>query len=122
MHIIDETSNENSGASPFLKSIRNLRDVAYGEVSKKLIPRRKASRTVAMASSSDTGPKTFPRGEAPKPTELSLRPVVPSSRSSTLAVGGDAIDSLNSGKTAGAGMQRRTERVKRWSGVVEVPS
>ena len=39
-----------------------------GEVSKKLIPRRKASRTEAFASSSETMLKTLPRGDAPKPT------------------------------------------------------
>lgn len=53
----------------------------YGEVSKKLTPRRKASRTAAKASCSETSPKTLPRGEAPKPTELSLSPVLPSGRS-----------------------------------------
>lgn len=86
-----------------MKPIRNSRDLTYGEVSKKLIPRRKASRTVAMASSSDTGPNTFPRGEAPKPTELSLRPVFPSSRSSTLAAGGEDIETRSRGDKAGLG-------------------
>ena len=46
----------------------------YGDVSKKLIPRRKASRTEAFASSSETVPKTLPRGDAPKPTQLSFSP------------------------------------------------
>lgn len=55
----------------------------YGEVSKKLIPRVKAWRTVAMASDSDIAPKTLPRGEAPNPTQLSLCPVLPSGRSSS---------------------------------------
>ena len=45
----------------------------YGEVLKKLIPRRKASRTEAFASSSETVPRTLPRGDAPKPT-CSLAP------------------------------------------------
>ena len=61
----------------------------YGEVSKKLMPCRNASRTVATASTSATGPKTLPRGEAPKPTELTLRPVFPRGRSSILAWGVD---------------------------------
>lgn len=69
----------------------NKKEITYGEVSKKLMPRRKASRTEPMASSSETGPKTLPRGEAPKPTQLSLRPVLPSSRSSTLGSAGKAI-------------------------------
>lgn len=55
----------------------------YGDVSKKLIPRVKAWRTVAMASDSDMCPKTLPRGKAPKPTQLSLSPVLPSGRSSS---------------------------------------
>lgn len=55
----------------------------YGDVSKKLIPRLKAWRTVAMASDSDTCPKTLPSGEAPKPTLLSLSPVLPNDRSSS---------------------------------------
>jgi hypothetical protein len=63
----------------------------YGEVSKKLMPRSKASRTEEMASCSETGPKTLPRGEAPKPTQLSLRPVFPKGRSSRFGCGGDAI-------------------------------
>lgn len=54
----------------------------YGDVSKKLIPRVKARRTVAMASASETCPKTLPRGEAPKPTQLSLSPVLPNGRRS----------------------------------------
>lgn len=60
-----------------------MRGRTYGEVSKKLIPKRKASRTEAKASSSETGPKTLPSGEAPKPTQLSLSPVLPSGRSSS---------------------------------------
>lgn len=51
------------------------------------MPRWKAWRTEALASSSDTAPKTLPRGEAPKPTELSLRPVLPSGRSSSFECG-----------------------------------
>ena len=51
-----------------------------------LIPRRKASRTEAFASSSETVPKTLPRGDAPKPTQLSFSPMFPSSRSSSLAI------------------------------------
>lgn len=51
-------------------------------MSKKLMPRRKARRTEPTASSSETGPKTLPRGEAPNPTELSFSPVLPSGRSS----------------------------------------
>lgn len=57
----------------------------YGEVSKKLMPCRNASLTVATASTSATGPKTLPRGEAPKPMELTLRPVLPRGRSSIFA-------------------------------------
>uniref|UniRef100_A0A2P2JIP2 L-galactose dehydrogenase family protein n=1 Tax=Rhizophora mucronata TaxID=61149 RepID=A0A2P2JIP2_RHIMU len=49
--------------------------------------RRKASRTEETASCSETGPKTLPRGEAPKPTQLSFRPVFPRSRSSKLGRG-----------------------------------
>jgi len=64
---------------------------AYGEVSKKLIPRRKASRTVATASSSATGPKTLPSGEAPKPTALTLSPVFPKARSSIFVI----VDRIN---------------------------
>lgn len=55
----------------------------YGDVSKKLIPREKAWRTEAMASDSETTPKTLPRGEAPKPTQLSLSPVLPNGRRSS---------------------------------------
>lgn len=58
--------------------------ITNGEVSKKLMPSRNASRTVAIASSSETGPKTLPRGDAPNPTQLSLRPVFPSDRSSSV--------------------------------------
>lgn len=47
------------------------------------MPSRNASRTVAIASSSETGPKTLPRGDAPNPTELSFKPVFPSDRSSS---------------------------------------
>lgn len=47
------------------------------------MPRRKASRTEASASSWETGPKTLPRGEAPNPTQLSFSPVLPSVRSSS---------------------------------------
>lgn len=36
-----------------------------------------------MASDSETTPKTLPRGEAPNPTQLSLRPVLPNGRSSS---------------------------------------
>lgn len=58
-----------------------------GEVSKKLMPRRRAVRTAARASSGDTWPKTLPRGEAPNPTQLSMRPVFPNSlRSSFVGV------------------------------------
>lgn len=55
-------------------------DKTYGEVSKKLIPILKAWVTVSMASSSETSPKTLPRGDAPKPTQLRFRPVFPNSR------------------------------------------
>ena len=58
-----------------------------GEVSKKLIPRRKASRTEAFASSSETMPKTLPRGDAPKPTQLSFSPMFPNYWSSSLDIG-----------------------------------
>jgi len=51
------------------------------------MPRRKASRTEEMASCSETGPKTLPSGEAPKPTQLSLRPVFPRGRSSRFGCG-----------------------------------
>ena len=46
------------------------------------MPDSKALRTEAMASSSGTGPNTFPRGDAPNTTQLSLRPVFPSALSS----------------------------------------
>ncbi|KAG6553585.1 hypothetical protein Mapa_004499 [Marchantia paleacea] len=52
----------------------------YGEQSKKLIPKRTASFTLAMASSSVTLlPNTLPRGDAPNPRQLTLSPVAPSS-------------------------------------------
>ena len=41
-----------------------------GEVSKKLIPKWKASWTKAMVSSSFTFPNTFPREDAPNPKDL----------------------------------------------------
>lgn len=68
----------------------------HGEVSKKLMPRRKAWRTAASASSSETRPKTLPSGEAPKPTQLRSRPVRPSGRRSTTA--GGAIGLLRVGE------------------------
>lgn len=63
------------------------RNNTYGEVSKKLMPRRNASRTAATASFSETAPKTLPSGEAPKPTQLRRRPVLPNGRSSNLRSG-----------------------------------
>lgn len=68
----------------------------YGEVSKKLMPRRKAWRTEALASCSETGPKTLPRGEAPKPTQLNFSPVLPSGRSSSLQ-SEEAIETMEFG-------------------------
>lgn len=59
---------------------------AYGEVSKKLMPDWKARRTEALACSSETEPKTLPRGDAPNPTLLSFSPVLPSSRNSILSL------------------------------------
>lgn len=52
-------------------------------MSKKLMPREKARRTAELASSSETAPKTFPRGDAPNPMQLSFRPVSPRSRRSS---------------------------------------
>lgn len=68
-------------------------------MSKKLMPREKARRTDEMASSSEMAPKTFPSGDAPNPTQLSLRPVSPRSRDSSFGFA-EAIASSSSSSSS----------------------